>query len=400
MKTNPFLSRKQLAGAVLVTTLSIAGCGTPLLPPMDFKVVDTKATPDELLQPSIDPIGAGTVKPSQPGPFVPVEITAPKADKLFGLTNSVDKGPWAKTQNTAQILVNGRRLVDANGTIRTWSPISNTGFITYLVKNDRVEQTPDGLSHYDLKMLDVRTPGQQAEVIATLASNGSRHLWRFGKDAQPQLAELYHLTSKGVVLMREDNSVITYFEAGKTPVTTALPVGYKATAFGVETDLAYGRHIRIIQHRGVHKLLGLLPSDKEELYDISFWNMERGEITGTAKDVVVNVATEDAFQNYINGASQMVDSASGPLVVSIEDTLKKTVARNLATLEKVVLVETPIKQGHGFQAGFETKRAGGIGEFHKVWVRFGIANGNLSNSQINDLEQWMKEKAPTVAQNQ
>ena len=391
---------KPLTGAVLVSILTLSGCGTALLPPMDFKVVDTKATPDELLQPSIDPMGTGKIKPSRPGPFVPVEITAPKEDKLFGLTNTVDKGPWAKTQNTAQILVNGRRLVDANGAIRTWSPISNTGFITYLVKNDRVEQTPDGLSHYDLKILDVRSPGRQAEVLATLATDGSRHLWRFGKDEQPQLAELYHLTSKGVVLMREDNSVITYFEAGKAPVTTALPVGYKATAFGVTTDLAYGRHMRIIQHRGVHKLLGLLPSDKEELYDISFWNMETGEITATAKDVVVNVASEDAFQNYINGASQMVDSASGPIVVSIEDTLKKTVARNLATLEKAVLVETPIKQGHGFQAGFETKRAGGIGKFHKVWVRFGIANGDLSNSQINDLEKWMKEKSTNIAQAQ
>lgn len=389
-----FLTHTRYASILIASYLGLAGCGTAILPPMDFKVVDTKATPDELLMPSVDPINNGTVKPFVPVPFVPVEISFPQDDQSFGLTYSVDKGPWSKTQNPNQLLVNGKRLVDPEGSIVTWSMISDTGFITYLVRNDRVEETPDKLSHFDLKHLDVRTTGRQPQTIATLATDGSRHLWRFGTDSKPLQADLYHLTSMGVVLMREDNSVLTYFEAGKSPVTTALPVGYKATSFGVTTDLAYSRHIRIVQHRGVHKLLGLLPSAQEELYDVSWWNLETGEITATAKDVVVNVDSEKAFENYINGAAQMVNVATGPLVITIEDTLKKTMARNLATLQKVTLVETPIKQGHGFQAGFERKRAGGVGEYHKAWVRFGIANGDLSNSQINDLEKWMKDKGP------
>lgn len=402
MKTTPFDFRKSLTGVVLVASLSIGGCGT-VLPPMDFKVLDAKATPDELLQPSVDPIDAGTAQPFTPAAFIPVEISQPKADKLFGLsaiTGNDTSGSWAKTQNTSQLLVNGKRLVDPEGSITHWSLMSNTGYITYLVRNDRVEETPDKLSHYDLKLLDVRAPGQQPQKIASLATNGFRHLWRFGDDPTPIQADVYSLTSRGVVLMREDNSVITYFEAGKAPVTTALPVGFKATSFGITTDFAYSRHIRVIQHRGVHKLLGFLPSAQEELYDVGFWNMERGEMTAIAKDVVVNVDNEQAFKNYINGTAQMVDSASGPLVITVEDTLKKTVARNLATLQKVTLVETPIKQGHGFDSGFEMKRAGGIGEYHKVWIRFSIANGSMSNSQINDLEKWMREKTANIAQAQ
>ena len=397
MNNKPFPAFRLLAGVVLATALFIGGCGT-VLPPMDFKVVDTKATPDELLQPSVDPIDAGTAQPFTPVAFVPVEISQPKEDKLFGLTYSVDKGPWAKTQNNSQLLVNGKRLVDPDGSITHWSLMSNTGYITYLVRNDRVEQTPDKLSHFDLKLLDVRTPGQQPQKIATLATDGFRHLWRFGNDPTPIQAEVYSLTSRGVVLMREDNTVITYFEVGKAPVTTALPVGFKATVFGITTDFAYGRHIRVIQHRGVHKLLGFLPSAQEELYDVGFWNMVKGEMTAIAKDVVVNVENEQAFNNYVEGNAQMVDSASGPIAITVEDTLKKTVARNLATLQKVTLVETPIKQGHGFSSGFEMKRAGGIGEYHKVWVRFSIANGSLSNSQINDLEKWMRDKTANVAQ--
>lgn len=397
MKNKPLASCKSLIGVVLVASLSISGCGT-VLPVMDYKVLDTKETPEELLKPSVDPIDAGTAQPFTPGAFVPVEITQPKEDESFGLTYTVDKGPWAKTQNTSQLLVNGKRLVDPDGSITHWSLMSSTGYITYMVRNDRVEETPDKLSHFDLKLLDVRAPGQQPQKIASLATNGFRHLWRFGNDPTPIQAEVYSLTSRGVVLMREDNSVITYFEAGKTPVTTALPVGFKATEFGITTDFAYGRHIRVIQHRGVHKLLGFLPSAQEELYDVGFWNMERGEMTAIAKDVVVNVDTEHAYKNYIVGKAQMVDSASGPLVITVEDTLKKTVARNLATLHKVTLVETPTKQGHGFESGFEMQRAGGIGEYHKVWVRFSIANGSMSNSQINDLEKWMKDKSPNLAQ--
>lgn len=397
MKPTTSPNCKSLAGLVLVMTLSIGACGT-VLPPMDYKVVDSKATPDELLKPSVDPIDAGTAQPFTPVAFIPVEISQPKEDKLFGLTYSVDKGPWAKTQNTTQLLINGKRLVDPEGSITHWSLMSNTGYITYLVRNDRVEETPDKLSHFDLKLLDARAPGQLPQKIASLATNGFRHLWRFGDDPTPIQADVYSLTSRGVVLMREDNSVITYFEAGKAPVTTALPVGFKATPFGITTDFAYGRHIRVIQHRGVHKLLGFLPSAQEELYDVGFWNMERGEMTAIATDVVVNVDSEQAFRNYIVGKAQMVDSASGPLAITVEDTLKKTVARNLATLQKVTLVETPIKQGLGFESGFEMKRAGGIGEYHKVWVRFGIANGSMSNSQINDLEKWMREKSANIAQ--
>lgn len=384
--------------ALSAITVSTTGCGTLLPPVPEFKVVDTKATPDELLAPSIDPIDQGTVMPFKPDAFLPVEISMPQADRLFGLTYTEDKGEWAHTQNTSQLLVNGKRVVDPTGAITQWAAFSDTGFITYLVRNDRVEKTPDELTHYDLKLLDVRTPGKPPQKIATYATDGGRHLWRFGREPDPVQAELFHLTSKGVVVLRDDNTVITYFEAGKPPVTSALPVGYKAVSFRVVTDLAYSKHIRIVQHRGPHKLLGLLPSAQEELYDISFWNMERGVMTSTAKDVVINVTSEESFQNYVNGASQMVNAASGPLVLTIEDTLKKTIARNLATLEKVTVVETPIKQGHGFKTGLERRRAGGIGIQNKVWVRFGIANGDMSNSQITDLEKWMKDKAATVAQ--
>lgn len=381
--------------AIAVVT---SGCGTILPPVPDFKVVDLKAQPDELrMGPSIDPIDRGSVQAFKPEPFVPLEISVPKADRTFGLTYSEDKGDWAHTQNTSQLKVNGKRVVDPQGEITQWSPLSDTGFITYLVRNDRVEKTPDLFTHYDLKLLDART-GKPPQKIASYATNGLRQQWRFGREPDPVQAELFHLTSKGVVLLRDDSTVITYFEAGKPPKTTALPVGYKAVSFGVVTDLAYGKHIRIVQHRGPHKLLGLLPSAQEELYDISFWNMERGVMTATAKDVVINVTSEESYQNYVNGAAQMVNSSSGPIVITIEDTLKKTIARNLATLEKVTLVETSMKQGHGFETNFERRRAGGVGLYHKVWVRFTIANGDMSNSQINDLEKWMKDKAATLAQ--
>ena len=137
---------------------------------------------------------------------------------------------------------------------------------------------------------------------------------------------------------------------------------------------------------------------QEELYDVSWLNLETGVITATAKDVVVNVENERAFRNHINGASRLINPNSGPLVISVEDTLKKTIVRNLATLQKETLVETSSKKGHGFEAGFERQRSGGIGEFHKVWIRFSIGNGDFSNKQINDLESWMRTTNVSVVE--
>lgn len=267
------------------------------------------------------------------------------------------------------------------------SRYSDTGYITYLVKENRVDQSRDGYDHFALKMLDVRTAGKRPVVIGNFATKGRESLWTLGKEG-PFPAEKYPLTSKGVVLLRDDNTVISFFSYGQPVHTTALPVGYKAIDFNITSDLDYGRHIIIVQHRGNRKLFGLIPSDREELYDVSFWNMEHGQMTATAKNVVVNVSTQQTFENYVS-TSQIINAKTGPLAVTVEDTMHKTVARNLATLEKVVLVETESKQGHGFQSGYEHRPSGGQGEYGKVWVQFGIANGALSNSQISDLEGWM-----------
>lgn len=365
-----------------------SGCGTVLPPVLEFEVVDTKATPQELSTPSIDPIASGKVTPFTPPEFYPVEILFPEADQTFGLTFTVDKGDWAKTQNTDQLLVEGRRVTDKDGRIVAWSDLSDTGFFTYMVYKDRIGDTPDKYLHYDLRMIDARKPSSKPQTIATVAVRGSRSIWNLSGESVE--CEEYFLTSRGLVLLNEEGSVVTYFEVGNQPVTTTLPVGYKVTSFGVTGDMAYSKHIRIIQHRGPHKLLGMLPSAQEELYDVSWLNLETGAITATAKDVVVNVENERAFRNHINGASRLINAKSGPLVISVEDTLKKTIVRNLATLQKETLVETSSKKGHGFEAGFERQRSGGIGEFHKVWIRFSIGNGDFSNKQINDLESWMR----------
>lgn len=395
MKKTPYALKKNiLVASALASALALAGCGSILPPMSDFKVTNIGATPTELMQNNLDPIDTGAAQPFQPPAFFPVELSSPQADTAFGLGINPDSGAaYARTQNTNQLLVNGRRLVDPQGKITNWSPIANTGFITYLVQDDRVGQTIDHFSHYDLKLLDVRTPGKKPQKIASLATNGFKHLWQFGNDKTQQQAERYMLTSRGVVALREEGTVITYYEAGKAPVTTALPVGFKATAFGVTSDFAYSQHIRVIQHRGVHKLFGILPSAQEELYDVGYWNMVQGNMTMIANDLVVNTMNETAFQNYVSGKAQMSDSASGPLVVTVEDTLKKTVARNLATLQKVTLVQTERKQGHEFSSGLELRPNGGVGKYHKVWVEFSIANGDMSNTKIVDLEAWMNRKA-------
>lgn len=392
----PRLSLRALAcGSLVAVATMTSGCGTLLPNVPEFKVTNMKATPDELLAPSSDPIDQGSVKPFTPSSFSPVEISTPTEDQTFGLTFTEKKGPWAQTQNTSQLLANGRRVIDPQGPIYTWSPLSDTGYITYLVQETRVGKVQDGLTHYDLKLLDVRTAGKTPVKIARYATNGARHLWSFGKD-EPIQVQQFFLTSRGVVTLREDSTVVTYFEAGKAPFTSALPVGYKVADFGVDTDIAYGKHLRILQHRGPHKLFGVLPSSQEELYDVSFWNVERGEKTATAKDIVVNVTSETSFRNYVEGKAQMVNSPSGPFAITVEDTLKKTIVRNLATLQKVTLVETSVKQGHGFSTGFETRRAGGMGAYGKVWVNFAPANGELSNKKIIDLESWMKNPSPTL----
>lgn len=112
--------RGSLLSLALVSSV-VSGCNSlpPLLPPIEYKVLDTKAPPPELLKPSVDPIDVGQAKPFKVQPFQFVEISSPQPDNTFGLINTVNKGPWSQTQNSHQILVDGKRLIDPQGDIVT-----------------------------------------------------------------------------------------------------------------------------------------------------------------------------------------------------------------------------------------------------------------------------------------
>lgn len=373
----------------LIPLFMLTGCGTVLPEMPEIVVTDTKPTPNYLKKVNTDPIDTGEAKGFKPDAFTRIDVDTPYKDYFFGTMHRT-RNDFADTQGKPGITVNGKKIIDQEGDIDSWSKVSNTGFLTYRVRINQPRPEDTSFALYKYKTIDLSVPNAIPQVVASF-TKGRQHPPSWMVPGISDNQSLYYplITSKGVVAFTKDKKSVTYIELGHAPITSLIPNGYKPVTHKSLVDIAYSKHLRIIQHRESHKLLGFVPSSQEQIYDMSFLNLTDGSITATALGLVIDTTNNTRFINYIDNAVKIINTESGPLVVSVEDVLKKTIVRNLATLDKKTLVSTKAKQGHEFRAGFETRQDGGMGEYGKAWIKFSIANGDMSNKTIKDLELWI-----------
>lgn len=381
--------KASVLSVLIASTQLFSGCST-------FNSMGvTNASPSDVVTtaPTVDPIDTGEAKGFKTGQFEPIDISLPKRDENFGINFKDYQREWAETHNTEAYRIDGKPLTDPTGHIVAISRLSSTGSITYL--RDKPRQDNTKFKQFDLVLLDPNT-GNRRIIGSMLATpEGLEFHW----NGTRLLAEGYFLTSKGAVLFKDDGRIVTLLSGTRPPLSIALPDGYKAVDFGIKSDIEFSRHIPIIKHIRNSKIYGFIPSSTDEVYEVSFLNLDTGNITSTSSNVNINVSSRKAFENYVAYSATLLDSASGPLSICVEENDTKTVVRNLATLEKHTIVETAWRQGHGFEAGLERRSMDE--NYGKVWVKFGLGNSNMTLQTVEDLEGWMvsqKQRARKTVQ--
>lgn len=366
--------------AILASTQLISGCTS-----LDSLGV-TNISPSNVVTtaPTVDPIDTGEAKGFKVGKFEPVDISLPKRDESFGINFKEYQREWADTHTEDAYLIDGKALTDSAGHIVAISRLSSTGTITYLREKPRSDRSK--FKPFELVLLDPKT-GHRRIIGSMLATpEGLEFHW----NGTHLLAEGYFLTSKGAVLFKDDGRIVTLLSGEHPPLSVSLPDGYKAVDFGIKSDIEFSRHIPVIKHIRNSKIYGFIPSSTDEVYEVSFLNLDTGNITSTSSNVNINVSSRKAFENYVSYSSTMLDSASGPLSICVEENDTLTVVRNLATLDKNVIVETAWRQGHGFEAGLERRSMND--NYGKVWIKFGLGNSSMTLQKIDDLENWMNKQ--------
>lgn len=203
------------------------------------------------------------------------------------------------------------RYIDPLSPIVEASAFSATGWATYLVKGD-------GANDFIVKRANF-TKNSDPEVLGHL--EGFRREWRFTPVGRPTMAAYgYHLTSKGLVLLRTA-SAFTYFPSSN-PRATLLPEDWQL-AWRQKGDIENSRLLI------VKKLApkGLEPGR----HQIGFLDLDKNRMLPTIFEMTFIPNSEDAqFGNRFF----LYDTPRGPITITLEDGINQVVIRNVKTGEK------------------------------------------------------------------
>lgn len=203
------------------------------------------------------------------------------------------------------------RYIDPLSPIVEASGFSATGWATYLVKGD-------GDNDYIVKRANF-TENADPEVLGHLA--GARREWRFTPVGKPTMAAYgYHLTSKGLVLLRTP-SAFTYFPS-KNPRATLLPENWQL-AWQQKGDVENSRLLIVKK---------LTPKGFEPgRHQIGFFDLDKNRMLPLAFEMTFIPGSEDAqFGNRFF----LYDTPRGPVTITLEDGINQVVVRNIKTGEK------------------------------------------------------------------
>src|SRR3989338_2201862 len=203
------------------------------------------------------------------------------------------------------------RYIDPLSPIVEASAFSATGWATYLVKGD-------GANDYIVKRANF-TKNAAPEVLGHL--EGYRREWRFTPVGRPTMAAYgYHLTSKGLVLLRTA-SAFTYFPSSN-PRATLLPEDWQL-AWRQKGDIENSRLLIVKK---------LAPKGFEPgRHQIGFFDLDNNRMLPTIFEMTFILNSEDAqFGNRFF----LYDTPRGPITITLEDGINQVVVRNVKTGEK------------------------------------------------------------------
>lgn len=200
------------------------------------------------------------------------------------------------------------RYIDPLSPIIEVSGFSATGWATYLVKGD-------GSQDYVVRRVQF-TKTAQPETIGHL--EGFRREWRFTPVGGPTVAAYgYHLSSRGIVLLRS-TSAFTYYPTANI-AARLLPQDWYL-AWLQRSDIEASRVVIVKR---------LAPKSLDPArYEIGFYDVDRGQLLPTRLEMSLIAGVEEAnFKNRF----YMYDTPKGPITVAKEDGIKKVVVRNIRT---------------------------------------------------------------------
>jgi len=208
------------------------------------------------------------------------------------------------------------RYIDPLSPIVAASSFSATGWVTYLVQGDKEND-------FIVKRADF-IKGGKPEILGSLV--GMRGEWRFSaRNGETYAAYDYHLTSKGILLLRS-SSVVTYLPA-QNPKAQMLPEGW-SFAWTQKGDIEESRTI-VVQKPDNRTLL------EPTKYLIGFFDIDKGRVVDTIK---MNLLYKSEAANFSN-KFYLFNTAKGPLTIAIEDSFKHVTVRNIKTGDKRVAFE-------------------------------------------------------------
>ena len=232
-------------------------------------------------------------------------------------------------------VVNGKRFVDPEGQTLLYSTLSDTGFVTYLIRDSHHLNE----RRYIVKVKDVMKLSKPVKLGA-LVEHSANNVYFILPNGDRLNGDAYHLTSKGIILTR-DRSVVIFIEPGAEPKMHPLPVGYQFSIYQ-KADISYSKHITIEKRLGYEQTSFGLENHSVHEYEISLFNLDTGEIT-TTFDMLLRGTTEEKRLEHFKNSFYLFNTVTGPISVSLENIYRQVVVRNLFTRQKA----TAFQREHG-----------------------------------------------------
>ncbi|MCU7960775.1 MAG: hypothetical protein KZQ58_12440 [gamma proteobacterium symbiont of Bathyaustriella thionipta] len=221
---------------------------------------------------------------------------------------------WLYGENSTQ----NYRYIDPYAPIYSASPLSSSGWVTYLVKGD-------GKRDFIVKRANFKENGSP-EVLGQL--EGKRGEWRFKpQKGQTFSAFAYFLTSKGIILLRSDN-VFTYL-VDENARPHLLPEGW-SVAWVQKGDIEGTRIVTL--EKPLHPSLFDLGAST---HTIGFYDIDKRRIRGTLDMTLGKGREAENFKNRF----YLFDTRKGPLSIAIEDAYKHVTIRNIRSGQKRIIFE-------------------------------------------------------------
>lgn len=245
-------------------------------------------------------------------------------------------------------LVNGRILRSDVARVERATNVSDTGYVTYVVGS------PDTKATYAVKYYKpLKKTGKSTESMADTfgyifmgnALTGEKNRFKHGSifGGKSYIFDEYVLGSFGILLIR-DKTTLIYFDAdNEQPYVSYLPekANFNYKLSGIQSgDISYTRHVLVNRYVDNLRMLSIKVDD-EYLYDYSWFNLEKDQITTTFPMYVdgrTGKSVDNWVFNYDNPKIKLIGTEHGPISFSREgEYYKSIVARNLWTGEKAML---------------------------------------------------------------